>query len=65
MINYKESKAFIVGDKMNLEDKQLIGKNTQIINEEEIKKAINSLKKLMEYNVENVISYHRAIQQQP
>ena len=44
---------------MNIEDGQLIGKNTPIMNEEEIKKAINSLKKLIEYDVENVISYHR------
>ena len=46
---------------MNIEDGQLIGKNTPIMNEEEIKKAINSLKKLMEYDVENVISYHRGL----
>ena len=38
---------------MNIEDGQLIGKNTPIMNEEEIKKAINSLKKLMEYDVDN------------
>ncbi|MEL7669550.1 hypothetical protein [Methanobacterium sp.] len=43
---------------MNIKDEQLTGKNTQIRNEEEIKKAINSLKKLREYNVENVITYH-------
>ena len=43
---------------MNIEDGQLIGKNTLIMNEEEIKKVISSLKKLIEYNVENVITYH-------
>ena len=55
---HKEYKTLIVGDTMNIEDGQLIGKNTPIMNEEEIKKAINSLKKLMEYDVENVITYH-------
>ncbi len=60
MPNYKKFKAPIVGDTMNIEDGQLIGKNTQIINEEI--KAINSLKKLMEHDVENMISYHRVIQ---
>ena len=59
MLYPKESKTLIVGDAMNIEDGQLIGKNTPIMNEEEIKKAINSLKKLIEYDVENVISYHR------
>ena len=60
MPNYKKFKAPIVGDTMNIKDGQLIGKNTQIINEEETKKASNSIK-LMEYNIENVIYYHRGI----
>lgn len=60
MIFHKDSKTLIVGDTMNINNGQLIEKNTQIMNEKEIKKAINSLK-LMEYNVENVISYHRGI----
>lgn len=60
MIFHKESKTLIIGDTMNIEDGQLIEKNTQIMNEE-IKKAINSLKKLIEYDVENVISYHRGL----
>lgn len=58
MPNHRESKALIVGDTMNIEYGQLIGKNIQIMNEKEIKKAINSLKKLMEYDFENVITYH-------
>jgi hypothetical protein len=43
---------------MNIEDRQLFGNNTQIMNEEEIKKAIKSLKKFREYDVENLITYH-------
>jgi hypothetical protein len=58
---HKYSKTLIVGDAMNIEDGQLIGKNTQIMNEKEIKKAINSIKKLMEYNVENVTTYHKGL----
>ncbi len=47
---------------MNIKNRQLTGNNTQIMNEEEeIKKAINSPKKLMEYDVENVITYHRGL----
>lgn len=58
MLHHKDSKTLIVGDAMNIDNGQLIGKNTPIINEEEIKKAINSIKKLMEYDVENMITYH-------
>jgi len=60
MVFHKDSKALTVGDTMNIEDGQLIEKNTQIMNEEETKKASNSIK-LMEYNIENVIYYHRGI----
>jgi len=49
----------IVGDTMNIKDGQLIGSNTQIMNEEKIKKPIKSLKKFMEYDVKNLITYHR------
>ena len=43
---------------MNIKDGQLIGNNTQIMNEEEIKKVIKSHKKFMEYDIENLITYH-------
>ena len=43
---------------MNIEDGQLFGNNTQIMNEDEIKKDIKSLKKFMEYDIENLITYH-------
>lgn len=60
MIFHKDSKTLITGDTMNIDNGQLIEKNTQIMDEEEIKKDINSIK-LMEYNIENVTSYHRGI----
>jgi hypothetical protein len=44
---------------MNIEDGQLIGNNIQIKNEEKIKKPIKSLKNFMEYDIENLITYHR------
>ena len=57
---HKVSKPPIVGDTMNIKNGHLTGNNTQILNEE-IKKAINSLKKLMEYDIENVITYHSGL----
>ena len=55
---HKKTKTLIVGDAMNVVDGQLIGPNKQIMNEEEERIAINSLKKFEEYDIENVISYH-------
>ncbi|MGB7968510.1 MAG: hypothetical protein WCF28_02925 [Methanobacterium sp.] len=43
---------------MNIEDGQLFRNNTQIMNEEEIKKATKSLKKFIEYEIETSITYH-------
>ena len=43
---------------MNIKDGHLIGNNTQIMDEEEVKKAIKSLKKFMECDVENLITYY-------
>ena len=45
---------------MNIEDRHFFGDNTQIMNEKEIKKPINSLKKFIEYDIENLITYHEA-----
>lgn len=55
---HKETKTLIAGDAMNIVDGQLTGPNKQIMNEEDVKTAINSLKKFKEYDIENVISYH-------
>ena len=55
---HKKTKTLIVGDAMNVVDGQLIGPNKQIMNEEEGRIAINSLKKFEEYDIENVINYH-------
>ena len=50
------SKTFIEGDIMNIEDKPLIGNNTQISNKQKIKKSIKSIKKFKVY-IENS-NYH-------
>ena len=44
---------------MNIKDGQLTGNNTQNMKDEEIKKAIKTLKKFKKYNVDNLITYHR------
>ena len=53
-----KSKTLIVGDAMNVIEGQLIGPNKEIMNEEDARIAKNSLKKFMEYDIENVITYH-------
>jgi len=55
---HKGSKTMIVGDAMNILEGQLTGPNMQLLNKEEAEDAINSLKKLEEYDIENVITYH-------
>jgi glyoxylase-like metal-dependent hydrolase (beta-lactamase superfamily II) len=55
---HKKTKTMVVGDAMNVIDGQLTGPNKQIMNEEDAKIAINSLEKIEEYEIENVISYH-------
>ncbi|MGB9980526.1 MBL fold metallo-hydrolase [Methanobacterium sp.] len=55
---HKASKTIIMGDAMNIMDKQLTGPNTLLLTEEDAKKAVNSLKKFEKYDVENVITYH-------
>lgn len=55
---HKDSKTMIVGDAMNVLDGQITGPNEQLLNKEDAGKAINSLKKFEEYDIENVISYH-------
>lgn len=55
---HKASKTLIVGDAMNIIDEQLIGPNKLLLTEENAKKAVNSLRKFENYDVENVITYH-------
>ena len=55
---HKGSKTMIVGDAMNVIEGQLTGPNVQLLDKEEAKEAMNSLKKLEEYDIETLITYH-------
>jgi glyoxylase-like metal-dependent hydrolase (beta-lactamase superfamily II) len=55
---HKPSKTLIVGDTMRVFGGQLIGPQGQPLNEKDMKKAINSLKKFEKYDIENIIAYH-------
>lgn len=52
------SKTLIAGDAMNIANGQLTGPNPQILNDEEFKQALKSLKKFEDFDVEYVITYH-------
>jgi glyoxylase-like metal-dependent hydrolase (beta-lactamase superfamily II) len=60
---HKKSKTLIAGDAMNIFNGQLVGPNKQIMDEKDVDIAINSLKKLEEYDIKNVISYHGGLYQ--
>ncbi len=55
---HENSKTLIVGDTMNVIDGQLTGPNTDSMNDEDAKMAIDSIKKFEEYDVKNIITYH-------
>jgi glyoxylase-like metal-dependent hydrolase (beta-lactamase superfamily II) len=55
---HQMSKTLIVGDTMNIIDEQLVGPNKDMMSEEEAMDAINSLKKLIDYDIVNIITYH-------
>lgn len=55
---HKNTKTMIVGDAMNIDEGQLTGPNKQVLNEEEQILAVNSLKRFVDFDVENVICYH-------
>lgn len=55
---HKGSKTLIVGDAMNINDGELLGPKKEIMTDEEGEMAVNSLKKLEDYDVENIICYH-------
>jgi glyoxylase-like metal-dependent hydrolase (beta-lactamase superfamily II) len=53
---HKPSKTLIAGDAMIVADGRLLGPNPQYTLD--MKTAIESLKKLMQYDIETVICYH-------
>jgi glyoxylase-like metal-dependent hydrolase (beta-lactamase superfamily II) len=57
---HRMSKTLIAGDAMNILDGQLVGPNKDPMSEDEanVDAAINSLKKLKDYDIVNIIVYH-------
>ena len=55
---HKESKTIIAGDAMNIIDGQLTGPNMGLLTEKDAEEATNSLRKLANFDVNNVICYH-------
>lgn len=55
---HQMSKTLIVGDAMNIADNMLTGPRNDILEENEYEVAMDSLKKLLEFDVKNIITYH-------
>ncbi len=55
---HQMSKTLIVGDTMNVIDGQLVGPNKDMMSKDDANDAINSLKKFVDYDVVNIITYH-------
>jgi glyoxylase-like metal-dependent hydrolase (beta-lactamase superfamily II) len=57
---HQMSKTLIAGDAMNILDGLLVGPNKDPMSEDEVNanNAINSLKKLKDYDIVNIITYH-------
>jgi glyoxylase-like metal-dependent hydrolase (beta-lactamase superfamily II) len=53
---HQMSKTLIVGDTINIIDNQLVGPNKDSLSEDEAD-VINSLKKFLDYEIENIITY--------
>ncbi len=55
---HEQSKTLIVGDAMNIMDGNLIGPRKEILEEGDYDIAMESLKKLLKFDVKNIITYH-------
>jgi len=57
---HQKSKTLIAGDALNILDGQLVGPNKDSMSEDKMNAidAIETLKKLMDYDIVNVITYH-------
>lgn len=59
VLYHKQSKTLISGDALNIANGQLVGPNPPMTFD--IKEAMQSLKKLAQYDIETVISYHGGV----
>ena len=57
-IFHEDSKTLIAGDALNMVDGKLTGTNTSILTNEEGKRALKSLEKLTNFDIETIICYH-------
>jgi glyoxylase-like metal-dependent hydrolase (beta-lactamase superfamily II) len=57
-IYHQRSKTLIVGDAMIVVNGQLFGPRKEILDEKSFNLAMNSLKKLEKFDIENIIIYH-------
>ena len=55
---HKESKTLIAGDALNFDGEDLVITHLETLNKEEIGIVANWLKKFLEYDVDQVITYH-------
>jgi glyoxylase-like metal-dependent hydrolase (beta-lactamase superfamily II) len=55
---HKTSKTLIVGDAMNIADGKLVGPRKEILEEGDHEIAMDSLKKLINFDVKNIVTYH-------
>jgi glyoxylase-like metal-dependent hydrolase (beta-lactamase superfamily II) len=55
---HERSKTLIVGDAMNIMDGNLLGPRKEILEEGDYEIAIDSLKKLLKFDVKNIVTYH-------
>ncbi len=60
-IYHEDSKTLIAGDALNIVDGKLTGPNTSILTNEEAQRALKSLKKLTNLDIETIICYHGGI----
>lgn len=58
---HKMSKTLIVGDAMNIMDGKLVGPRKEILKEGDYEIAMDSLKKLLNFDVNNIVTYHGGI----
>ncbi len=58
---HKMSKTLIIGDAMNIMDGKLMGPRKEILEEGDYEIALDSLKKLLNFDVNNIVIYHGGI----
>ncbi|MDR3062971.1 MAG: MBL fold metallo-hydrolase [Methanobrevibacter sp.] len=58
---HKKSKTMIVGDELRIINGELVGVNENLMNEEDVRTAYNSLKSLLDYDIKNIVTFHNGL----